>query len=106
MAPKPYENSFILEQQITSKAAESSAPDSWAREICGFVDDAGKGRFLKGRSSMDKNSHDSLVYESVRKTAQTDQLRSTVYALRRLGEWLSFRFTPLHGFATPDAFLA
>ena len=72
VASKPYENSFILEQQFTSKAAESSMIESWAQELFGFMDDDGKDRFLRGRAAMQSSVHDRLVFESVKKTAQTD----------------------------------
>ena len=49
---------------------------------------------------------EKLVLESVKNSAQTDQLRSTVYALRRLNEWAKFRHGSGHGFNLPDSYVA
>ena len=106
VAPKPYEHSFAAEQRFGARSAEKATLDSWASEIFEQMGDSCKERFLHGRSSVPSGVHDGPVLESLKKTAQTDQLRSTVYALRRLDEWLSFRFSPLHGFDVPDVFIA
>ena len=49
---------------------------------------------------------EKLVLESVKNSAQTDQLRSTVYALRRFNEWARFRHGSGHGFNLPDSYVA
>ena len=50
--------------------------------------------------------YDDLVWKAVNKSAGADQLRSTCYALRRLDVWLQEKFSPLHGFSVPPAYMA
>lgn len=106
VAAKPYEPAFILQEEFSSKAAEKTAVEKWALEVLAFMNDSVKERFLKGRSAMAAQLHDELVLESVKNSAQTDQLRSTVYALRRLNEWAKFRHGSGHGFNLPDSYVA
>ena len=105
---KPYELQPLAsgDPGSSSKKSEAVKIDEWAQCIVDFMPDSVKQKFLPGRGSMPAEVYDDLVFQSVRGTAQTDQLRSSFYALQRLHDWLRVRFSPFHQFAVPDAYMA
>jgi len=104
-AAKPWEGSCSSDGH-SSKEAEADSLVTWARGLVILMSPRVKDSFLRGRAHVPPEVHDGLVFEAVKQSAGVDQLRSTVYSLRRLDEWLSFRFTPLHGFDCPDVCVA